>query len=228
MAQQTQIAAVGDYYFSPENFTAAFSSTDTLDITGLPTALAGVSIEQFIDVTVFDPSSSLSRQYLNGQHKFVWTPTSSTAGTLQVVNAAFTSGCTFRVGIMAPKTGSSTSAPITVVAGEHPVNDAYTESGVASGTTNTYYVDVDQVGTSALVSLNVTAGGATIDCTRSPESGSSPSGFTYAAFGFTPTATTGPFEFVYNVSSLGPTGTLKIEVTATAAGTDYALTIRGV
>jgi hypothetical protein len=136
-------AAVEGAYNSPDDFTADYSTTSGIELSGLPFTPVAAN---FAGVEVFS-NQSLTAVYTPKSHVFDYTDLTA-SGLLNVGGASWGASDTFRVSLVGQSKGYSTALSAHQVAEVAPISDAYASETVADVTneddaSSDYYITMD-------------------------------------------------------------------------------------
>lgn len=152
-------------YSSPIHFTAAYLSATTLDLSGMSFSITDFS--QFVEIEAWDASSAYIAKYTPKSHVFSWDGVNN---RVTVTGAAFVSGGTYKVSILAPDrtislpTDSQKSLILNPVSEEYVFEtvadvtneaDASTDYYVALGSARSCVVQFNQSGGTDVLGLSV-------------------------------------------------------------------------
>ncbi len=130
-------------YSSPVHFTSAFNTASGIDLTGMSFSITDFS--QFVDIEAWDASREYIEKYTPKTHDFDW---DSTNGRVLVGDAAFVTGGTFKVSILAEDRTISLPTDSQKTTVLNPDSENYGYETVADVTneadaSSDYYVSMD-------------------------------------------------------------------------------------
>ncbi len=144
-------------YSSPVHFTSAFNTSSGIDLTGMSFSI--VDFSQFVDIEAWDASREFIAKYTPKSHDFDW---DSTNGRVLVGDAAFVTGGTYKVSVLAEDRTISLPTDSQKTTVLNPDSQAYGYEAVAEVTneadaSSDFYASMDGYKT-VIVQYEVTGG----------------------------------------------------------------------